>query len=66
MIALIPMILEILLKLAGYFFAKAEEKNAAEKDLTEYFRRLDKLNSQASDTRDRYAKARARMGYKNT
>lgn len=58
MMALLPLILEIVLKLAGFLFAKAEEKNAAEKDLMKVFRNLDKINERSSNLRDRYKNAR--------
>jgi len=61
MIALIPLILEILMKLAGYFMAKAEEKNKAEKELVEFFKGLDKVNTRASNMRRNYEDAKERL-----
>lgn len=61
MITLAPLILEILMKLVGYFLAKQEEKAAAEKDLIRFFKTLDHVTDRASNMRDRYDEARERI-----
>lgn len=63
---MIPMLLEILMKIVGFAFAKAEEKQLAEKELMKVFASLDKINDRATSMRNNYANARARMGHKNT
>lgn len=61
MTTLIPIILELLMKLVMYFFSKSGEKEIAEQELMTFFKRLDKVSEKASDMRGGYADARERL-----
>jgi hypothetical protein len=61
MIALIPVIIEICMKLIGLFIKKAEDRVIAEKQLYKIFKAVDALNEKTAALRQRYNDSKERL-----